>query len=170
MFDKIVDFSLRNRAAVLFFTLLVAIWGWVSFKGLTIEAFPDPTDTQVQVITLFPGQPSEEVERQIGLPLERALNVTEYAPKLHFVQRNADGTLPAGARARGSATFVNYRGSNRMRKIALAAFAALTAASVDAIPIVASCMPRTRLPSPRALRMRVRASSSGSPERGSCGR
>jgi len=76
MFDKIVDFSLRNRAAVLFFTVLVAIWGWVSFKGLTIEAFPDPTDTQVQVITLFPGQPSEEVERQIGLPLERALNGT----------------------------------------------------------------------------------------------
>ncbi|ATB31089.1 efflux RND transporter permease subunit [Melittangium boletus] len=76
MFDKIVDFSLKNRAAVLFFTVLVAIWGWVSFKGLTIEAFPDPTDTQVQVITLFPGQPSEEVERQIGLPLERALNGT----------------------------------------------------------------------------------------------
>ncbi|WP_434387106.1 efflux RND transporter permease subunit [Melittangium boletus] len=76
MFDKLVDFSLKNRAAVLFFTVLVAIWGWVSFKGLTIEAFPDPTDTQVQVITLFPGQPAEEVERQIGLPLERALNGT----------------------------------------------------------------------------------------------
>ena len=76
MFDKLIDFSLKNRAAVLFFTVLVAIWGWVSFKGLTIEAFPDPTDTQVQVITLFPGQPAEEVERQIGLPLERALNGT----------------------------------------------------------------------------------------------
>lgn len=76
MFDKLVDFSLKNRAAVLFFSLLVAIWGWVSFQDLTIEAFPDPTDTQVQVITLFPGQPSEEVERQIGLPLERALNGT----------------------------------------------------------------------------------------------
>ncbi|ATB36391.1 hypothetical protein CYFUS_001805 [Cystobacter fuscus] len=76
MFDKLVDFSLKNRAAVLFFSVLVAIWGWVSFQGLTVEAFPDPTDTQVQVITLFPGQPSEEVERQIGLPLERALNGT----------------------------------------------------------------------------------------------
>ncbi|QRK12814.1 efflux RND transporter permease subunit [Archangium violaceum] len=76
MFDKIVDFSLKNRAAVIFFSLLVAIWGVISFQGLTVEAFPDPTDTQVQVITLFPGQPSEEVERQIGLPLERALNGT----------------------------------------------------------------------------------------------
>src|SRR5580765_836036 len=76
MFDHIVAFSLRNRAAVVFFTLLVVAWAYVSFRNLTIEAFPDPTDTQVQVITLYPGQPAEEVERQIGLPLERALNGT----------------------------------------------------------------------------------------------
>src|SRR6478672_4741230 len=76
MFDRIVSFSLRNRAAVVFVTFVVAAWGWVSFRNLTIEAFPDPTDTQVNVITLFAGQPSEEVERQIGLPLERALNGT----------------------------------------------------------------------------------------------
>ena len=76
MLDRLVAFSLRNRAAVVFFTLIVAAWGWVSFRDLTVEAFPDPTDTQVNVITLFPGQPTEEVERQIGLPLERALNGT----------------------------------------------------------------------------------------------
>ncbi|HXX30540.1 MAG TPA: CusA/CzcA family heavy metal efflux RND transporter [Myxococcaceae bacterium] len=74
MFESLVQFSLRNKGAVLAFTALVALWGWFSFRGLTVEAFPDPTDTQVQVITLFPGQPAEEVERQIGLPLERALN------------------------------------------------------------------------------------------------
>src|SRR5580765_4802424 len=76
MFDRIVSFSLRNRAAVVFVTFVVAAWGWVSFRNLTVEAFPDPTDTQVNVITLYAGQPSEEVERQIGLPLERALNGT----------------------------------------------------------------------------------------------
>jgi heavy metal efflux system protein len=76
MLDRLVTFSLRNRAAVLFFTLVVAAWGWFSFSTLTIEAFPDPTDTQVNVITVFPGQPAEEVERQIGLPVERALNGT----------------------------------------------------------------------------------------------
>src|SRR5260221_10368812 len=76
MLDRLVAFSLRNRAAVLFFTAVVAVWGWFSFRGLTIEAFPDPTDTQVNVITLFPGQPAEEVERQIGLPVERVLNGT----------------------------------------------------------------------------------------------
>lgn len=76
MFEKIVHFSLHNRGAVLFFTIVVVLSGIAAFKGLTVEAFPDPTDTQVNVITLFPGQPSEEVERQIGLPLERALNGT----------------------------------------------------------------------------------------------
>jgi hypothetical protein len=53
---------LRNRAAVRF--TLQAAWGF-SFSTLTTEAFPDPTDTQVNVITVFPGQPAEEVERQI---------------------------------------------------------------------------------------------------------
>ncbi len=76
MFEKIVSFSLKNRGAVVFFTLLAAVWGYFSFRDLTVEAFPDPTDTQVNVITLYAGQPSEEVERQIGLPLERALNGT----------------------------------------------------------------------------------------------
>src|SRR5215813_4658214 len=76
MFERIVDFALRNRAAVLFFTLVVVVAGVTAFRGLTIEAFPDPTDTQVNVITLLPGQPTEEIERQIGLPIERALNGT----------------------------------------------------------------------------------------------
>lgn len=76
MFERIVELSLRNRGAVLFFTLVVAMAGWRAFRSLTIEAFPDPTDTQVNVITLFPGQPAEEVERQISLPIERALNGT----------------------------------------------------------------------------------------------
>src|SRR4051812_46559929 len=82
MFESIVSFSLKNRGAVLLFTLVVAIAGYLSFRDLTIEAFPDPTDTQVNVITLFPGQPTEEVERQIGLPLERALNGTPQLGRL----------------------------------------------------------------------------------------
>ncbi len=74
MFEHLVAFSLRNRMAVVVFTLIVAVAGFQAFRGLPVEAFPDPTDTQVNIITLFEGQPSEEVERQIGLPLERALN------------------------------------------------------------------------------------------------
>jgi cobalt-zinc-cadmium resistance protein CzcA len=85
MFDRLVAFSLKNRGAVMFATLAFAVWGYFSFRGLTVEAFPDPTDTQVNVITLFPGQPSEEVERQIGLPIERALNGTPGVARLRNI-------------------------------------------------------------------------------------
>src|SRR5881397_3195325 len=108
MFEKIVSFSLENRLAVLFITGVVAAFGYVSFRDLTIEAFPDPTDTQVSVITIFPGQPTEEVERQIGLPLERALNGTPGLARLRnlslFGLSNvtltfADGVDPLFARS-----------------------------------------------------------------------
>ncbi len=74
MIEALLRSSLQNRLAVLVFAALLAAAGWHAFRGLTVEAFPDPTDTQVQVITLFPGQPTEEVERRISLPVERALN------------------------------------------------------------------------------------------------
>ena len=74
MFDRIVAACLRARLAVIIATLLVGVWGVYAFDGLTIEAFPDPTDTQVQVITSNPGQPAEEMERQISIPIERAVN------------------------------------------------------------------------------------------------
>jgi cobalt-zinc-cadmium resistance protein CzcA len=74
MLDAILKFSLSNRLAAFLLAALIACWGWYAYSGLTVEAFPDPTDTQVQVITLFPGQPTEEVERRVSVPLERALN------------------------------------------------------------------------------------------------
>ena len=74
MFDKIVSAALANRFAVILVAVIVAAWGVYSFSGLTIEAFPDPTDTQVNVITLNAGQPAEEMERQISVKIERAVN------------------------------------------------------------------------------------------------
>src|SRR3954470_16217647 len=76
MLDGLVRFSLRNRLAAFLLAATLAVWGYYAYSRLTVEAFPDPTDTQVQVITLYPGQPTEEVERRISLPLERALNGT----------------------------------------------------------------------------------------------
>lgn len=74
MFEKIAETCLRYRLAVLVMTGLLALWGVWAYSGLTIEAFPDPTDTQVQVIAKNPGQPAEEMERQVSLPIERAVN------------------------------------------------------------------------------------------------
>lgn len=74
MLDRLVSLALTHRAAVLLLTALVVLWGVLAFQDLTIEAFPDPTDTQVQVITSQPGQPAEEMERQISIPIERTIN------------------------------------------------------------------------------------------------
>ena len=70
MLKKLVGFALHQP---LFLFLILALFigaGVYSFKTLSIEAFPDVTDVQVPVITLFPGHAPEEVEKQITIPLE----------------------------------------------------------------------------------------------------
>jgi len=74
MVEKVLRGALHARFLVLILAGAVLAGGWYAYSHLTIEAFPDPTDTQVQVITLYPGQPAEEVERRVSMPLERALN------------------------------------------------------------------------------------------------
>jgi heavy metal efflux system protein len=74
--DALLRYSLRNRIAPFVLAAVLAGGGWYAFRNLTVEAFPDPTDTQVQVLTLYAGQPTEEVERRVSIPLERALNGT----------------------------------------------------------------------------------------------
>jgi cobalt-zinc-cadmium resistance protein CzcA len=76
MLSALLRYSVNNKLTAILFSVTLAIVGWFSYKALTIEAFPDPTDTQVQVITLFPGQPTEEVERRVSIPIERSLNGT----------------------------------------------------------------------------------------------
>lgn len=76
MLDALIRAALRSRVAVLIATLIGLGWGLYAFRDMTIEAFPDPTDTQVNIISIYPGQPAEEVERQVSIPIERAVNGT----------------------------------------------------------------------------------------------
>jgi cobalt-zinc-cadmium resistance protein CzcA len=73
LIKRIVNFALRQPLFVILGTLLFVGAGLAAFKSLPIEAFPDVTDTQVNVITLFPGRAAEEVERQVTIPLEVVL-------------------------------------------------------------------------------------------------
>ncbi len=72
--ERLLAYALRNRIFAFLLAALIAGAGAYAFRDLTVEAFPDPTDTQVQVLTLYPGQPTEEVERRVSIPLERTLN------------------------------------------------------------------------------------------------
>ena len=76
MLDRLIDFAVRRRVATLIGALAFAIFGVLTFRHLKIEAFPDVTNVQVMVITLFPGQAAEEVEKRVTIPLERALTGT----------------------------------------------------------------------------------------------
>ena len=73
MIKKLVEFALTKPLFVILGTVLFIGGGVLAFIQLPVEAFPDVTDTQVTVITLFPGRAAEEVERQVTLPLEVAL-------------------------------------------------------------------------------------------------
>ncbi|MEK7255462.1 MAG: efflux RND transporter permease subunit, partial [Bacteroidota bacterium] len=73
MLDKIIHFSIHNKLMVGLFTLALAIWGIVSFLRLPLDAVPDITNNQVQVITQAPTLGAQEVEAFITAPIERAL-------------------------------------------------------------------------------------------------
>jgi cobalt-zinc-cadmium resistance protein CzcA len=83
--DQLLQLSVRTRLFAFVLAAVLAIWGWYAYSNLTIEAFPDPTDTQVQVISLFAGQPTEEVERRVSMPIERELNGTPGLTRLRSI-------------------------------------------------------------------------------------
>ena len=70
---KLIHYALNQPLFIVLGTLLFVLAGVTAFKNLSVEAFPDVTDTQVTVIALYPGRAAEEVEKQVTLPLEVAL-------------------------------------------------------------------------------------------------
>src|SRR5881296_3152548 len=74
MVRKIISFALHQPLFLILLSLLFIAAGIVSFQSLPVEAFPDVTDVQVAIITLFPGHAPEEVEKQITIPLEIGLS------------------------------------------------------------------------------------------------
>ncbi len=74
MIRRIVDFALNNRLLVLGFAVLIFAAGIISFHNLPIEAYPDVADNYVEVITQWPGISAEQIEQQVTIPLEIAMN------------------------------------------------------------------------------------------------
>ena len=71
---KLIAYALYQPLFIVLGTLLFVMAGVFAFKNLSVEAFPDVTDTQVTVIALYPGRAAEEVEKQVTLPIETALS------------------------------------------------------------------------------------------------
>jgi cobalt-zinc-cadmium resistance protein CzcA len=71
---RIVDFALNNCWMVLAIALVLFGWGIASFHNLPIEAYPDVADNYVEIITQWPGISAEQIEQQVTIPLEIAMN------------------------------------------------------------------------------------------------
>ncbi|MFT3838229.1 MAG: efflux RND transporter permease subunit [Myxococcaceae bacterium] len=73
MLNKLIEVAVKRRVATLALTVAFLFFGIQTLMKLKVEAFPDVTNVQVMVITLYPGQAAEEVERKVTIPVERAL-------------------------------------------------------------------------------------------------
>jgi cobalt-zinc-cadmium resistance protein CzcA len=83
MINRLIAFSLEQRLVVVALTVMLVGWGVVAFERLPIEAYPELSDVQVQVVSLFPGHAAEEVEKFVTIPIENELNGT---PRLTAVR------------------------------------------------------------------------------------
>ena len=122
MIHRIVQFAIRNRFLVFMLTALLIVAGAVSFQRMPVDAYPDLSPPMVEIITQWPGHAAEEVERQVTLQLELALNgipnlvfmrsislyglsdvrltfednVDDYWARQVVFERLGDATLPSG--------------------------------------------------------------------------
>lgn len=71
MIAQLLRFALYNRFITVTIGLVLIGLGIYSFRLLKLEAYPDISDTQVVVITVFPGHAAEEMEQQVTVPIER---------------------------------------------------------------------------------------------------
>ena len=74
MFKKIVRFSIRKKLFVVLTTLFLMIGGIYSMLTLPIDAVPDITNNQVQIVTVSPTLAPQEVEQLITFPIEVAMS------------------------------------------------------------------------------------------------
>jgi cobalt-zinc-cadmium resistance protein CzcA len=119
----IIEIALKRWRIMIVLFSVIAMFGYSSWKQLSIEAYPDIADVTVQVITQVPGLAAEEIEQQITIPLERELNglpglntmrskntfglsavilvfndgVEDYWARQRVMERLADVDLPYGA-------------------------------------------------------------------------
>lgn len=73
MLDKIIAFSIKNKFIIALMTLALIAWGVWSANKLPIDAVPDITNNQVQIITVCPTLAGQEVEQLVTYPIEQSI-------------------------------------------------------------------------------------------------
>ena len=87
MLDSIIRFSIRNKLIIGLFTLTLVIWGGYSLSRLPIDALPDITNNQVQVITRSPALAAQEIERLVTFPIEQTMATIPQIVEIRSISR-----------------------------------------------------------------------------------
>lgn len=87
MINNIIHFSIKNKLIIGLFTLGLVAWGIYSLSRLPVDAVPDITNNQVQVITLSPSLAAQEVERLITFPIEQTMAVIPEIAEIRSMSR-----------------------------------------------------------------------------------
>jgi cobalt-zinc-cadmium resistance protein CzcA len=74
MIARLVSFALSQRFLIVIASLILMVWGAVSFRKLPIDAYPDLSPPHVEIISQWPGHAAEEVERLVSIPIEIEMN------------------------------------------------------------------------------------------------
>jgi cobalt-zinc-cadmium resistance protein CzcA len=87
MLNRIIHFSVHNKLIVALLTLLLIAWGSYSISRLPIDALPDITNNQVQVITVSPSYSAEDLERMVTFPVEQTMSTIPGIEEVRSISR-----------------------------------------------------------------------------------
>src|SRR5688572_15285216 len=73
MLDKIIHYSIKNKLVIGLFTMALIVWGGYSMTQLPIDAVPDITNNQVQILTVAPSQSALDIERLVTFSVEQTM-------------------------------------------------------------------------------------------------
>ncbi|MDX5481254.1 MAG: CusA/CzcA family heavy metal efflux RND transporter, partial [Hymenobacteraceae bacterium] len=87
MFDRIISFSIKNKLVIGLFVLALIGWGTYSLRQIPLDAVPDITNNQVQIITQAPDLATQEVEQFITYPLETSMSFIPDVEEVRSISR-----------------------------------------------------------------------------------
>jgi cobalt-zinc-cadmium resistance protein CzcA len=87
MFDNIIAYSVKNKFVVGLFVAALIVWGLFSLRQIPIDAVPDITNNQVQIITISPTLATQEIEQFITTPVELAVQSLQRTEEIRSISR-----------------------------------------------------------------------------------
>ncbi|MCU0431843.1 MAG: CusA/CzcA family heavy metal efflux RND transporter [Bacteroidia bacterium] len=87
MLNAVIRFSMRNKLVIGLFVLALIAWGTWSLTRLPVDAVPDITNNQAQVITVTPSLAAQEVERLITFPVEQTMATIPGITEIRSISR-----------------------------------------------------------------------------------